>query len=453
MVGQESMGLRFNPGLKSMGINPEQIEKLVEAQAIPVKSAQKRREGVVKEKEEIDKLSTMISELDTVLNGLKTKYDFTKLKLDSSHPDIIDGTVESTALIGTYELEVRSLAKAEKELAYGFPDKNETPIGFGFLYIEREDEEEPLEIDVEPYTTLQELATQINEEDAGVKAMVINTGYKPDAYRLIVISEQSGKEARVVVDEDTTFLEFKEQVTGRNLDVLFEDVPITDTDNTMDELIDGVSLQARRSEPGTRVQISILHDIDATVEMIASFVEKYNQIADFVAGQFKKDPKTGRFGKLSGDSAVKYVMRQLQSALFAAAGNSQKFTTLAQIGIKSEPRSGLLTMDESKVRTALTKDYEGVSKLFIRSSNSVGIADQLANQIRRFRDPGSGVMRSRKRALKRILKSHDKDIERRQRHLEQKEASIRRQFTALEGTLASLKGQGDFLKAKMAKSG
>ncbi|MDD9951341.1 MAG: flagellar filament capping protein FliD [Zetaproteobacteria bacterium] len=442
------MGIRFNPGLKSMGINPDQIEKLIEAQAIPLKSAQKRRESVVKEKDEIDKLSQMITELDGILNGLKTKYDFTKLKLDSSHPDIIDGSVQSTALIGTYELEVRSLAKAEKELAYGFPDKDDYPVGFGFLYIEREDAE-PLEIDVEPYTTLQELATQINEEDAGVKAMVINTGYKPDAYRLIVISEQSGKEAKLTVDEDTTFLEFKEQVTGRNLDVLFEDVPITDTDNTMDELIDGVTLQARRSEPGTRVQISILHDIDATVEMIAGFVEKYNQIAEFISGQFKKDAETGSFGVLSGDSSIKFVMRQLQNALFAAAGNTQKYTTLAQVGITSEPRTGLLQMDESKVRAALSTDYEAVSKLFIRSSNSVGIADQLANQIRRFRDPGSGVMKSRKRALQKILESHDQDIERRQARLEQKEASIRQQFTALEGTLASLKGQSDFLKAKL----
>src|SRR5690606_40786359 len=92
--------------------------------------------------------------------------------------------------------------------------------------------------------------------------------YKPDAYRLLVISEESGQEAKITVDEDTTFLEFKEQVTGRNLDVLFEDVPITDEDNILEDLLEGVTLHARRSEAGTRVQISIVHDLEATLEGI-----------------------------------------------------------------------------------------------------------------------------------------------------------------------------------------
>lgn len=441
------MGIRFSPGLKAAGIDPSMIEKLVDVQKVPLVSAQKRKEKTEQEKKEVEKLNTLLSALDTSLNGLKTRYDFYKLKLDSSHPDIVDGTVAAGALLGTYEMEVRALARSEKELAYGFPDKDDTPVGFGYMLIERDDGEE-IEVEVQPYTTLQDLATQINDSEAGVKAMVINTKYYPESYRLLVISEQSGKEAKVSIDEDTTFLEFKEQVTGRNLDVLFEDVPVTDEDNILDDLIDGVSLNVRRSEPGTRIQISVVHDLDATVEGIKSFVDNYNSVAGFINGQFMENPDTGKYGLLSGDSSIKFVMRQLQNAVVGLPRGGEKFNTLAEVGITTNPKTGELMMNESKVREALTEDYDSVADLFIRTKHSVGVAEALSQKVRNFRDPGFGTVKSRLRALDRIIDSQDKEIERRERQLESREAAIRRRFTALEGTLASLQGQSDFLKAK-----
>lgn len=446
------MGIKFNPGLKAAGIDPGMVEKLVEVQKIPLKSAQKRKEQTIAEKKEVETLNGLLSELDGTLTNLKTRYDFYKLKLDSSHPDIVDGTVSAGALLGTYEMEVRAMARSEKELAYGFPDKDETPVGFGFMLIERDDGQE-VEIEVEPYTTLQELANQINDSDAGVKAMVINTKYYPDAYRLLVVSEQSGKEAQIYLDEDTTFLEFKEQVTGRNLDVLFEDVPVTDEDNTLDELIDGVTLSVRRSEPGTRIQISVVHDLDATVEGIKNFVDKYNSVANFINGQFLENPDTGKYGILSGDSSIKLVMRQLQSALVTLPKGGEKFNTLSEIGISTNPKTGELSFNESKVRDALTEDYDSVANLFIRTSRSVGVAEALAQKLKNFRDPGFGAIKSRIRALDKIIDGHDQEIERRERQLESKEASIRRRFTALETTLSSLQGQSNFLKARFGGGG
>ena len=445
------MGIKFHPGLKAAGIDPGMVEKLIEVQKLPVQTAKKRKEKTVLEKNEIDKLNGLLNELDGTLSALKTRYDFYRLKLDSSHPDIVDGVVGAGALLGTYEMEVRAMARSEKELAYGYPDKDETPVGFGYMYIERDDGE-AVEVEVEPYTTLQELANQINDSNAGVKAMVINTKYYPDAYRLLVISEKSGKEAQIFLDEDTTFLEFKEQVTGRNLDVLFEDVPVTDEDNTLDELIDGVTLTVRRSEPGTRVQVSIIHDLEATLEGIKNFVDKYNEVANFISGQFKEN-ESGSFGVLSGDSSIKLIMRQLQAAMVSLPKGGKKFNTISEIGITTNPKRGTLDFNEAKVRESLTEDYDSVAELFIRSNRSVGIAEALAQKLKNFRDPGFGTIKSRLRSLDRIIDGHDREIERKERQLESREAGIRRKFTALESTLASLQGQSDFLKSRFGGGG
>ena len=442
------MGIRA-PGSTTGLFDPKIVEQLIEVEKLPIQNAEKRKEKFVQEKEEFSRIESLVSGLDTALNSLKTTTDFYKMKVESSHPDIIDGVVESFAIPGTYEFEVRGLARSEKELAYGFPDKDDTPVGFGFMLIERDDGED-IEVTIDPGSTLQDVASQINDTDSGVKAMVINTKYKPNPYRLLVISEKSGQESKIIIDEDTTFLEFKEQVTGRNLDVLFEDVPVTDEDNNLEELVDGVVFNVKRSEPGTRVQVGIVHDIDATLESIGAFVSSYNELALAINEQFQVNPKTNRAGILSGDGSIKSIMRRLQGAVVQSLNTGGKYSTLAEIGITTNPKTGELDYNESKVRQSLAEDYDSVAKLFIRSRTNLGVAARLSDSIRDLRDPSFGVLKTRMRGIDRIIENQDEEIARKERTLGQREEAIRRRFSSLESQLSGLKAQGDFLRQRFS---
>jgi flagellar hook-associated protein 2 len=439
------------PGIGG-SFDPKLVEQLIEAEKIPAEQAKKRKEKFTTEKKEMDKLNGFLNELDSTLNSLKTRADFFKMKVESSHPDIVDGICKTDALIGSYEFEVRGMARADKQLAYGFPDKDKTNVGFGYMEIEREDMS-PAEITIEPGSTLQDVAKQINEAEAGVRAMVINTKYNPDSFRLLVISEKSGHEARIKLDEDTTFLEFKSQVAGQDLDVLFEDVPVTDTDNTLDELVDGVTFNVKRAEAGTRVQVNITHDLDKTMEGIKGFVDKYNQLSTFGHGQFQEDPNTGKRGVLAGEQSLNSVLRGVQSVIGNNRINGSKFQTLADIGITTDPKTGNLKMDDAKVKSALSEDYEGVARLFIRGRDGQGIAESMAAKLKQLRDPASGAVKSRIRALDNIIKSQDETITRRERDAENKGESIRRRFASLDGQIANMKSQGGILAGRMGGGG
>ncbi len=444
------MGGRIG-GLAGSGVDPKLVQKLIEAEKVPVEAAKQRKEKTVEEKKEVDRLHTMLNELDTASNGIKAKGDFYKLKVESSHPDIMEGMIEGFASLGTYEFEVRGMSRTEKELAFGFPDKDQTPVGFGYMEIFREDME-PAEVTIEPGSTLNDVAQQINDLDAGVRAMVINTKYNPDSFRLLVVSEKSGAEAKISIDEDTTFLEFNEQVTGRNLDVLFEDVPVTDDDNILDELVEGVRFMVKRSEPGTRVQVNVTYDMDKTVEGIKAFVDKYNEIVKFSQEQ-SKDPAQGEMGKLSGDSSVKTIMRGLQTSLFPQGTQSTKFHTLGEVGITTNPKTGELVMDDAKVRGALAEDYDAVAQLFIQSRNGAGVGERIAAKLKAFRDPESGVVKARLRGLDQVIANQDKEITRREGQLENKEEQIKRRFAALDSQLSGLQAQGQFLNQKFGGGG
>ncbi len=437
------------PGSTTGLFDPKMVEQLIEVEKLPIESAKKRKEKVVKEKDEFVKIRDLVSELDTTLNALKNKTDFYKLKVESSHPDIIDGVVEGVTTIGTYEFEVRGLARTEKELAYGFPDKDQTPVGFGFMLIEREDMDD-LEVVVEPGSTLQDVATQINDAEGGVKAMVINTKYQPDPYRLLVISEKSGKEAKLKVDEDTTFLEFKEQVTGRNLDVLFEDVPVTDDDNILEALVDNVVFNVHRSEPGTRIQVNITYDVDKTLESIKAFIDKYNEISTYINDQFIVDANTNKAGILAGDSSTRTVMRRLQNAVVQAINTGRKYNTLGEIGITTDPKTGNLKYSEAKVRQSLSEDYDSVAALFVQRRQSLGVAARLSRAVKDLRDPQGGVLRTKVRTLESIIKNQDREIEQKERAMEKREEAIKRRFSSLESQLSGLKAQGDFLAQRFA---
>ena len=77
----------------------------------------------------------------------------------------------------------------------------------------------------------------------------------------------------------------------------------------------------------------------------------------------------------------------------------------------------------------------------------------MGERLKGLRDPQSGIIKSRLRGLDNIIKNQDQDIERKERQMEKKEEEIRRRFTALEGQLAGLKNQGNFLAQKLGGPG
>lgn len=443
------MGVRVNTG---SGIDPGLVNKLIELERQPIKQLESRKKVVEDDRKAFREFTQLVSTLGQSLNSLRNPSDFRKLKAESSNPDLLDGTVDNSAVPGSYELEVRHLAKTQKLLAEGFPDKDSTPVGFGYMTIELDDGS-TFDVDIDPdASTLQDVARSINEANAGCKAIIINTKESledPDAdsFRLLVISEKSGKAGKVFIDPDTTYLEFKEQMTGRNLEMLFEDVMVFDEDNTVEGLIPGLVINAKRAEPGTKVTLKIDFDVDKTLESISGFVDAYNSVSEFIDRQFKIDPQTNRAGALSKDSTLKQLQRSLQSSL--QYQGSGKYRNLAQLGITSDPKTGTLQIDATKVKQALAEDYDSVAELFVQTEKGAGFGTRMSDTVRNAQNQQTGVLGSKDREYKRTLDTFDDDIVRKERAASQRAEGIKRKFAALEGLINGMNSQGQALAARL----
>lgn len=446
--------MRINTG---SGIDPSLVEKLIEVEKQPLKQIEVRKNKVVDEQKAFRELQGLVSSLGTSLNTLRTRGDFVKMKIESSHPDIIDGTADAQVLPGSYEIEVRGLAKTQKLLAEAFPDKDQTPIGFGYMTIELEDGRS-FDIDIDPdRSTLQDVVQQINEANVGAKAMVINTkenleNRDTDSFRLLVISEKSGKEAKVFIDPDTTYLEFKEQVTGRNLEMLFEDVPVFDDDNNLESLMPGLVLNAKRAEPGTKVSIKVDYDVDKALESIKAFTEGYNKVNDFIDKQFQVDPQTNKAGLLSKDNTLRSLRRSLQGAIQYQAPGA-RYRNLADVGITSDAKTGALKFDEAQAKKALSEDYVGVANLFMQGSNGNGFASTMSDAVRGLQNSQNGMIASKDREYKRLLKNFDDDTARKERSVAQRSEGIKRRFAALETLVSGMNAQGQAISARLGGGG
>ena len=414
------------------------VDRIIEAESLPIQSAKQRLSESSAKKSEFQNLSKLLSTLANTADGMKNPSGFRKLLAESSHPDILEASVGDYAEVGSYEVEVEGLARSERHLAIGFPDKDKTPVGFGHMRVSLGDHGEDL--DLAPGSTLQDVVTKINDRAMGVRASIINTGDGSDPFKLLVSSGHTGEAAQIHIDPDTTFLELGTQIKGQDLNAKFEGVDIKRSENALNDLIGGVNLKAMKAAPGTNVTVNVRPDVDRTADGVRDFVKNYNEIQNFSRKQATVDSATGSAGALSGDGAVRQVSRSLQNAMGSAS--------MGSVGITTNPKTGELQIDETKLKDALTKDYQGVSNIFASTEQGPGLAEKLSSAIKGLQDRSTGAVATRIKGLDQRIKTQDQNIARKEERLSTKRAQLERTFASLDSKMASMNLQGQALNSR-----
>jgi flagellar hook-associated protein 2 len=381
----------------------------------------------------------LLSKLKSSADQLKMPSGFKKSKLESSHPEIVSGSAVDGAVPGTFEIEVQGLARSSRQLSFGFPDADKTEVGFGFMRVGLP--QGAADVEISPGSTLKDVAAAINDKVEGVRASVINTGFKDDPFRLLVSSIESGENLELEIDPDTTFTEFKSQVKPQDLKLKFEGVDVKRASNALTDLVDGVSLKASKAAPGTAVTVTVAHDVDRTADGVREFVNHYNEIQAFAKKQTSVDAATGRAGQLSGDGTLRQVSSSLQRSV------AEK--TLTSVGIATDAKTGELRLDESKLKEALAKDYEGVAAIFSSTQAGPGLAAKMSDAIKALQDRTTGAVATKLKGLDERIRHQDDEITRKEERLSQRKAQLERTFASLDAKMATMKSQGQVLSARL----
>ena len=321
----------------------------------------------------------------------------------SSNANAVIVSATSDAAVGTYNLNVASLANAQSlAVRNQFSSVNET-VGTGTLTFTfgttsyTADTSTPVNTANDTYdgfvekagvasktvtidstnNTLSGVRDAINAANIGVSAAIVNDG---SSFRLLISSNSTGAENSLQIsvsdsgdsnDTDQSGLSrlaFNSSAGTTNVyqttaasDAAFtiNGLSLTSTGNTVTDAVTGLTLTLK--ETTSSAEISVTDNKGGIKQAINTFVSGYNDLITTLNELTSYDAATGVRGALQGDFSARSIFSQLRSTLGNAAdGYKGALSRLPEIGITSTT-TGTLAVDDTKLTSALESNFDDVA--------------------------------------------------------------------------------------------
>lgn len=431
------------------------IEQIIASERLPAEKRFNSRESILGGQiSALGRFRSAMDEVRSAAQGLSATGSLSGRRATSGAEDLFSATASVAAAVGTYSVEVHSLASAHRLSSSAYVDAS-APVGAGTLTFGVG--ADAFSITTSASTTLDELRAAINidTDNPGVRASVVTAD---DGAHLILTSEKTGTaHAITVASADGALQGLVYDPPGTvNLSVLnvaadaqieIEGFPCTVASNTVTTAIPGVTINLKAAQTGTVSTLTVIHDDAAAKTAVTSFVEKYNALIDIVGQATQYNPATRAGGPLLGDALLRGAMGALRSIVGGTVDTATgSYELLAQIGVRTN-REGKLTVDETRLDAVLDQDPQSVASLF---NSSGGLATRIDTLTQEFLEP-SGRIKARTDSLESRLEDIDEQRERLELRLVKIEARYRTQFAALDGLMAQMNATSQYLTQQLGQ--
>ena len=229
------------------------------------------------------------------------------------------------------------------------------------------------------------------------------------------------------------------------------------------------------------ITFSSAPDVDAILGSVTKFVDEYNKLIEDLntqiretkykdyqpltekekeslsEDQIKKWDEKAMSGTLKNDSIITSVLNKMRSAMSSAVGKSPNSISLSQLGIttsKNYLENGKLTIDETKLREAISADPNQVYELFAaggETDSDKGIARRLTKALEDARKSITAKAGSESATvnnnfvLGRLLDGYDNQVKRFEDRLATMKSRYWKQFTSMEKAIQQANSQSTYL--------
>lgn len=435
------------------GLPPNIVETIMEAERIPVKQMEAKKTVEDGKLNLVNDLETKINDISKNLSELVGVRGFMNNKLVSGDPNVIDGAVDpDTAVTGQWQVEVMQLAQKPGAVSNGFPDRDRSEIGIGYLKFKTSNGMKEVYIGGDGKgATLDGVADAINRANVGVRATILNDRKdKSNPFKLLVTGMATGEDKQVnfpvvyMLDGDQDFY-FDYSKPSQNAKIKVDGFEFEVPDNQIKDVIPGMTLSLKSASPGREVMISVKEDHDVISGKIKSFVDAYNGVLGFIQSQNRlqknKEGKEG-LGPMGGDGLLRSVESGLRNLVinpqYGVTGNVKR---LGELGIEFN-RNGTLNFNQEKFQAQLSKDPGSVAAFLRGDGFNVGFVPAVKREVSNMLNSAFGPIAVRKRGLQEKIQNINNRIEMQEKSLEKKEESLRKKFADLESKMSKLQMQG-----------
>jgi flagellar hook-associated protein 2 len=317
--------------------------------------------------------------------------------------------------------------------------------------------------------TLKTLISKINSSDAGVTA-----SYDVTTDRFLLTSKNTGANSITFGEDTTGFLKAVRLTSdgagtkiggesiGQNAIFRMEGInggqDITRTSNSVSDLIQGVTLNLN-SELHTSdtdykaVTLGVSANTSTASNAISDLVSKFNSVVSSI--KIKSSPatytngkKTGEAGPLNSDIIFTDIrstlMNNVTSTISGLTGN---YKSLTDIGITLNS-SNELSVDSSKLSTALSTDMNSVMELFTNTTS--GLSVKLDSYVDGLADSKTGSLKKTMNDLTSYNDNLNIQISNFEERLSKMEERLTKQYAGIEEAYSKMNSQTSQLSSLLS---
>lgn len=396
----------------------------------------------------VGSLKSALTTFTAALDKLKstTTPQFIGYAATSADEKSVKATATSTAVGGSYTLNVERLATASKVASQRF-DNSSSAISKGTLEISQNGN--VYNVEIGDGATLQSVRDSINASlsSKGISANIINDG---QGSRLVLTSTTTGAESDISVAgipeleiDGTTQMNGTGAgfISGLAQDAKFtvDGMSLTSKSNKVDSAVSGLSLELV-SATKTDTVITVATNSDGLKKSVQSFVDAYNALVTTI-NNLTQTPKNadgtlGTAPALAGDSMARGMLTAIRNELVTpGTGGNGQLSVLSQLGVNTVQSTGLLELDATKFTAALDTQKLGgeIQNLF---SGDNGIASRMSKALEPYTQ-SDGLLSDRSKTLE----TAKKNLATQQSNLDSRIASLTASLTKKYNTMDTLVGQ------------
>lgn len=473
MTSVASLGVGSNLDLSGL------LDKLANAESQPLVLLQKQQVSYTSKLSAYGTLQGVLSSFQAAANKLSGASLFQGVKALSSAADVLTATGDSTAVAGTYAVNVTQLAAAQSLVSAGVASTT-AAIGAGAATTVTIDygaiagtlnpatgtydagatftadaARAPVSLTIDgTNNTLSGIRDKINSTAGiGATASIVNDG---TTNRLVLTSTTTGQKSsmRISVAGDAALQSllandpagtqnFKETATATNAALTVNGIAVTSGSNTVASSIQGVTMTLAKTGLST---LTVSQDTSAVESAISDFVKAYNSLQSTATQLTKYDQKTNTGAALVGDSTLRAIQSRIRATLNTPQAG--EYTVLSKVGVTFQ-KDGTIAFDAAKLKSAFAANKEAVSALFAGTVSNKGYGKQVSELIDTFTGT-HGMLKGATDGVKTTLESLDKQYAATEERVDSKVARYRAQFTQLDTLMARLNSTSSYLTQQFA---
>ncbi|EPT0397320.1 flagellar filament capping protein FliD [Campylobacter upsaliensis] len=363
-----ALGTLSSLGFASGVLTQETIDKLKKAEeAGRVEPYKKKVEENAAKQKDLTEIKTKLLAFQTAVSSLGDATAFAARKVSSSIKDNPAASLSADAGVALQSMKVNVTQLAEKDVYQSKALTTDT----GLVNANLKDEVKltffqngkEYSVTIDKTTTYKDLADKISTaSDGNIVAKIINTGEKPDGYRLSLTSKETGEENAISFypgskettkqPDGTSKTEYKENEEAKkifknlgwelddqnkptdidknkkgygikdqanhlkkaqNAEFTMDGIKMVRPSNTITDLAVGLTLTLNKTG---EVNFEVQQDTEAVTKAMEDLVNAYNDLVANLNASTDFNSETGMKGTLQGVSEVNSIRSTLISALF-----------------------------------------------------------------------------------------------------------------------------------------